>query len=140
VLTFVAKAAFGKIAEAFWSNVSDDTYAAIKRKLGLLFGRRRAKTDDYVFRYTCIVVVGGRQVEVDFLATAPSEERIERIFKQHLAAGDRILQNYLPSHPEVARVVFDAGGPKLKFSYAVRADVVPIFEMPLDDGSERPGA
>ena len=130
VLTFVAKAALGKIAETFWSNVSDDAYRGVKRKLSLLFRRRRERNDDYVFRYKCSVVVGGREVEVDFLATAPSEERIERIFKKHLAEGDRVLQEYLPAHPEIARVVFDAGGPELKFSYAVRADVVPVFDAP----------
>lgn len=129
VLTFIAKAALGKIAETFWSGLSDETYKAVKAKLGILFRNRRKKSDDYIFRYRCVVIVGGREVEVDFLATAPSDERIERIFKQHLAAADKILQEYLPEHPEIARVVFDAGGAELKFSFAVRTDAVPVYSM-----------
>jgi hypothetical protein len=130
VLTLAATAVLGGIAGGFAARFGEDIYEQVKKKLALLFARRREKSDDFVFRYRAEIVVGGRIVEVDFLATAPSEAQIDRIFKTHLAIADAKLMSYLPAHPDVRRVVFDASAAELKFSYAIRADVYPIFDEP----------
>jgi hypothetical protein len=130
VLTLAAKAALGGIAAGFAARLGEDLYEQVKKKLALLLARRRQKNDDFVFRYRAEIVVSGHVVEIDFLATAPTEAQIDRIFKSHLATADAKLMSYLPAHPEVRRVVFDASGPDLKFAYAIRSDVYPIFDEP----------
>mgnify|MGYP003576930487 FL=1 len=130
VLTLAAKASLGGIAAGFAARLGEDLYEQVKKKLALLLARRRAKNDDFVFRYRAEIVVSGHVVEIDFLATAPTEAQINRIFKSHLAIADAKLMDYLPKHAEVRRVVFDAGGAELKFLYAIRSDVYPILDEP----------
>lgn len=130
VLTIAAKYVVGGIAAGVLTKVGEKGLDALTKKIALLVRRKRAQRKEYVFQFRSVVIVGGREVEVDILATSPSEEQIRRIFSEHLAAADKLLQSYLPSHPEIRRVVFDAGGRDLKFSFAVRADVVTTMEFP----------
>lgn len=91
VLTLAAKATLGGIAAGFAARLGEDIYEQVKKKLALLLARRREKSHDFIFRYRAEVVVSGHIVEVDFLATAPTEAQIDRIFKTHLATADARL-------------------------------------------------
>jgi hypothetical protein len=124
--TFVA----GGIASGFFKEVGSDGYKALKDKIRLALARRKAKKKPYLFRFSALVGLEDRTVEVDFLLTEPTTEALERLFHSHLAVADSMLIDYLRTQPEVQRVVFDASGPKLEFSYAVRSDCVPLFLRP----------
>ena len=130
ILTLTVQATLGGIVGAVAKTVTDDIWLKLKKKISLALVRRRDKGKEYVFQWRFVVIVGGREIEVDLLATAPSESQLDRIFHRHLAATDAILLAWLPKHPEIRRVVFDVGGTEPRFSYALRSDVVTIYDGP----------
>jgi len=130
ILTITAQAILGGITAAITKNLTDDALNRLKQKIALALKRRKDSKREYVFQLEFVVIVGGREVQVDLLATSPSEKQIRRIFDQHLAAVDSVLLRWLPTRPEVRRVVFDVGGEQPKFSYAVRSDVVVLYDGP----------
>jgi hypothetical protein len=130
ILTLTVQATLGGIVGAVAKTVTDDVWAKLKKKISLALARRRDRSKEYVFQWRFAVVVGGREVEVDLLATCPSESQLDRIFHRHLATTDAVLLEWLPNHPEIRRVVFDVGGSEAKFSYALRSDVVAVYEGP----------
>lgn len=130
VLTLAAQAVLGGIVGAVSKTVTDEIWQKLKKKIALALARRRDKGREYIFQFRFVIIVGGREVEADLLATSPTDAQVDLIFKHHLAEADAMLLTWLPSRPEIRRVVFDAGGRNLKFSYALRSDVVAVFEGP----------
>jgi len=130
VLVLTGAFILGEISSGFLKQVGADGYKLLKAKLQLLLARRRAKKEPYIFRFSAMTSIDQRTVEVDFLISGATSDSLERPFHVHLAAADSMLIDYLPTHPEVQRVVFDATGAKLAFVFAVRSDAVPFFQRP----------
>jgi hypothetical protein len=130
VLVLYGTFAAGGIASGFFKEIGSDGYKALKEKMKLLLARRKAKRKPFVFRFSAIVGLDHRTIEVDFIISNPTTESLERLFHSHLAAADSCLIDYLRTNPEVQRVVFDASGEAVEFSYAVRSDAVPFFAKP----------
>ncbi len=127
ILVLAGSFVLGGIATGFFKEIGADAYKLLKDKLKLLFALRRAKKQPYVFRFVAYVNAEGRTIEADFLISRPETEALERLFHAHLAEADTFLMRYAREHPQVQRVVFDAGETSLRFSYAVRSDAVPFF-------------
>ena len=130
VLGIVGVFLLGQISIGFLGKVGTDVYDQVIKKLGLLFGRRRADGEPYVFRFVALVPSRNSFVEVELFANDPTTESMHRLFAEHLARADGYMMQYVPDHPEIQRVVFDASGPDLIFSFAVRSDCVPYFRGP----------
>jgi len=117
----------GKIASGFLGKLGSDVWEALKRKLKILFEKKKNEAKENLLMFQLSISVEGLIVNTEVILTNPSDDDIDSFFEKGLSKLDQILPSLINKYPEVKKIVFTFSNNDLSLLFSVRKDAVPIY-------------
>jgi hypothetical protein len=113
--------AAGAIATGFIGQIGADAYKQVQHRLKALFEDREAILD---FHFG--VRGPSSDYEVHVLVDPPSSTALDGVFDSEFAELDRLVDNVVDRHKDVAKLVVFWRDGSMSFGYALRSDGFPV--------------
>lgn len=126
VLTIAGAFVLGGIASGFLGQIGSDAWATIKAKMLNVLSRKNLRKGEQLVTFHAVIEREGYLLEVELVATNPTDDDLDRMVYQGLATLDRVVPSFIKSSPELRRLVFEIKGGEVELLFGVRKDCRPV--------------
>lgn len=134
VLTIAMGVAAGSFFKSFFEKLGEEAAGKVISSLKAAFrpGSRRGQQDNLLVLSFCCWTKSG-EVEVQVIATNPSESTLDGLFSRALHELDAVGEQHLSASARLRRLVYEYDGEALRPLFGVRDDGYPLRARLEDD-------
>jgi hypothetical protein len=126
VLTICACFIASQIATGFLNRLGEEGYNRFRSRLKSIISRRIKLQAETLFRLVLIVQESDRNVQVEIIASQPTELEIDQIFTKQTGVLDSVLPSLIADQ-SLRRLVLEFKDNRLIVCFGVRKDAVTLY-------------
>jgi hypothetical protein len=130
VLIIAGGFAIGNFATGFLQKMGADAWDKYKSALKKLAQRKRAKNLEHVFQFQFVTHSKGKVFTIEANLTNPTDKDIDLFLQTGIQELDKIVVKNIGENSHIRKMVYEYSGGKLKLSFSVRKDAVPLLPKP----------
>lgn len=130
VLIIAGSFVIGNFATGFLQKMGADAWDKFKPVVKKLAQRKRAKNLEHVFQFQFVTHSEGKAISIEVNLTNPTDKDIDLFLQTGIQELDKVAVRNLGEKSHIRKLVYEYSGGKLKLSFSVRKDAVPLLPKP----------
>ena len=137
VLIIAGSFVLGNIALGFLQKMGADAWDGFKGSLKKLAKRKREKGREHVFQFQFVIQLEEKVTSIEVNLTNPTDNDIDLFLQTGIKELERVVRSDMGERKYIRKLVYEYSGGKLRLSFAVRKDAVPLLPKPRSKRKRR---